>query len=388
MPHEAARFSNIDEANSDRSMVAKYSAIMETAVDAIITIREDGVIESVNPAACRMFGYPMEALVGSNVRILMPAPHSAEHDGYLRKYRETGQAAIIGVGRRVSGVRKDGTQFPLHLAVTEFHIGDKQFFSGIIRDLTELDQAQTRLLQSARLAAIGQMVTGLAHESRNALQRAQACLDMLSLELEGQEDLQDLSRRATNALQDLHRLYEEVRSYAAPIHLEFREVNLRNIWRKEWENLAAVRTSLDIRLTESVECDDAVCEVDVHRIEQVFRNILENAIHACGSDGAIQVHCCPVSINGQEAIRIEFIDDGTGLTSDAAQHIFEPFFTTKQKGTGLGMAIVRRIIDAHCGEISARPGSDRGTVISVVLPRRIAANEVRNGVRSSSSVAS
>ena len=361
-----------------KSLVAQCHAIMDTAVDAIITINETGIIESINPATCRMFGYLKDELIGANISKLMPSPYSEEHDGYLKDYRRTGRAAIIGVGRRVSGMKRDGSQFPAHLAVTEFYIGKERYFSGIIRDLTELETVHQQLLQSARLAAIGQMVTGLAHESRNALQRAQACLDMLELELEDQPDLRGLAKRATVALQDLHRLYEEVRSYAAPIHLEIRECDISNIWQKEWSNLAAVRSGLGIKLVVEQNCTHAICEVDVHRMEQVFRNVLENAIHACGDSGTVQITCSPTVLNEVPAIRIVVADDGVGLSTTAAEKIFEPFFTTKQKGTGLGMAIVRRILDAHSGVITAAPVESGGTHVTIVLPVKAA---IRNTFR-------
>jgi signal transduction histidine kinase len=182
--------------------------------------------------------------------MLMPEPYRSQHDGYIANYLRTRKPSIIGVGRRVTGRRKNGTEFPVHLAVSEFTVRGEQYFTGIVRDLTELERVQKQLLQAERLAAIGQMVTGLAHESRNALQRAQACLDMLSLDLQDQKEQLDLARRATTALQDLHRLYEEVRGYAAPIHLEFRECDLAAIWHKEWENLAAARKGKQIELVD------------------------------------------------------------------------------------------------------------------------------------------
>ncbi len=273
---------------------------------------------------------------GSNINLLMPEPYRSEHDNYVADYIGTGKPSIIGAGRRVTGRRKDGSEFPIHLAVSEFTVHGEQYFTGIIRDLTELEQVQKQLLQAERLAAIGQMVTGLAHESRNALQRAQACLDMLSLDLQDQKEQLELARRATTARQDLHRLYEEVRGYAAPIHLEFRECDLAAIWHKEWENLSAARKGKTIELIDADDSQPLSCEVDVHRIEQVMRNILENAIYACGSEGRITV-CCRESRCGTEpAAMITIEDNGTGMTPEVAEQMFEPFFTTKQKGTGTG----------------------------------------------------
>ena len=359
--------------------VARCRAVLNTAVDSIITIDHNCLICSLNPATERMFGYATQDLLGNNISLLMPEPYRSHHDTYVADYIQTRTPSIIGVGRRVTGRRKDGSEFPVHLAVSEFTVRGQHYFTGIVRDLTELERVQKQLLQAERLAAIGQMVTGLAHESRNALQRAQACLDMLSLDLQENKEQLDLSRRATTALQDLHRLYEEVRSYAAPIHLEFRECDLATIWHKEWENLAAARKGKLIELVDRADSQHLNCEVDVHRVEQVMRNILENAIHACGNEGTITVSCKEAQRGNDPAAMITIEDDGAGMTQEIADQIFEPFFTTKQKGTGLGMAIVHRIMTTHGGSIMARPLEQGGSQIILLFPRTAA---LRNEVRS------
>ncbi len=358
--------------------IARSRAVLDTAVDAIVTIDAHGIVSSVNPATLKMFGFAEEELVGHNVTVLMPEPFKREHDGYISTYLKTGKASIIGVGRQIVGKKKNGHEFPAHLAVSEFTVRGVRYFTGIIRDLSELERVQRQLLQSERLAAIGQMVTGLAHESRNALQRAQACLDMLSLDLQNIPEQLDLARRATTALQDLHRLYEEVRSYAAHIHLEFRACDLATIWRKEWDNLSSARKEKRLQLIEVSNNDVVHCEVDVHRMEQVFRNILENAIHASPNDGMITIACKATEWQGEPVARISVLDSGKGMTAEIAQQIFEPFFTTKQKGTGLGMAIVHRIMTAHGGSVSATSADGHGAEIILVLPIR---TSVRNAVR-------
>lgn len=348
--------------------IARSRVVLTTAVDSIITIDSHGIISFMNPATVRMFGYSQRELIGRNISILMPPPYRDEHDDYLKRFLETGHASVIGIGRRVTGRRKDGNNFPIHLAVSEFQENGQRHFTGIVRDLTELERVQNQLLQSERLAAIGQMMTGLAHESRNALQRAQACLDMLSLDLEDDSDQLSLAKRAMMALHDLSRLYEEVRNYAAPIHLEYRECDLSAIWRKEWDNLAPARAEKRLRLKERFLCDSVRCEVDVHRLEQVFRNILENAVHASPGRGEMTVECRDDLLNRQPAIQVIFRDQGPGLSPSSIQQIFEPFFTTKQKGTGLGMAIARRIVLTHRGTIAANCSPAGGAEIVVTLP--------------------
>ncbi len=349
--------------------VVRCRAVLNTAVDAIITIDEHGIIASANPATARLFGYSEPELQGNNISMLMPEPWRSEHNDYLARYLQTGRARIIGIGRQIKALRRNGQEFLVHLAISEFSVGGRHYFTGIVRDLSDLERVQKQLLQSERLAAIGQMVTGLAHESRNALQRAQACLDMLALDLENQPEQLDLAKRARYALQDLHRLYEEVRSYAAPIHLEFRDCDLSSIWRKEWENLATARRDRAVSLLEQLAPETPRCEVDIHRMEQVFRNILENSLHACGDQGCIAVQTEPAELDGRPALLIRIRDNGPGFRPETVQQVFEPFFTTKQKGTGLGMAIVQRILHAHGGTITAANGENGGAEISLLLPR-------------------
>lgn len=597
--------------------ISRLRAVLDSAVDGIITIDERGRMEAANPAAERLFGYSVSEMLGRNVSMLMPSPDRDQHDQYLSNYLRTGVRQIIGVGREVLGRRKDGSTFPLYLAVSEVSFGHRKVFTGFVHDLTDLRQAQQdlakrdaqlefmvenlpaaaayvnirtgevrfnpvvqqmtghsvedlsnldtcfsrffgdratrlrrhyelsqrlwgeqpvrlpvlrtdgdlrviefrgyrydghevwllhdvterdrqetelrirdqaiqasnegvviadatkdgfpivfvnrafeqmtgysaaeavgrgchlicgedsdseavqqfqesiteprafrstvqcvrkdgqffwnevsvapvcsssgkvthlvavmedvserrqaqqQLLQSERLAAIGQMVTGLAHESRNALQRAQACMDMLSLDLEDQPEQLELTEKIRRALDDLHRYYEEVRNYAAPINLECRPVDVAKLWQDTWRNLEASRKGRDFQLIEAERDIDTVCSVDEHRLDQVFRNIMENALSACPDPGQLHVSCLHASLGSKPALKIVFRDNGPGFTRQSAESAFQPFFTTKQKGTGLGMAIAKRIVEAHGGQISiSNPATQTqgGAEIVVALP--------------------
>jgi signal transduction histidine kinase len=233
----------------------------------------------------------------------------------------------------------------------------------------ELKQAQEQALQSERLAAIGQMMTGLAHESGNALARSKACLEMLAWEVEDKPEALELIGRIQKAQNHLKQLYEEVRAYAAPIKLDRDVWDLSSIWRQAWENLAVSRQGRDASLHEQTGGLDLHCITDQFRLEQVFRNILENSLAACADPVRILVQCSATSIDREPAVRLAFRDNGPGLNAEQRQRIFEPFFTTKTKGTGLGMAIAKRIIEAHGGRIVAGPGTGVGTEILVMLPR-------------------
>lgn len=373
--------SGVSESAESRNTVdsALLDAVLNTAVDAIVTIDDRGLILHANRAVEKLFGYRPSELIGKNVSKLMPEPDRSRHDEYLRQYNITGKRNIIGIGRQVLGLRTDGTMIPIDLAISEVRIGERVLFTGIMRDMTERQQteadlraAQMKLIQNERLAAIGQMMTGLAHESRNALQRSRACLDMLDLDLETAPDQRDLVRRTRSALVELQTLYEEVRGYAAPIQLGKSQHNIAELCRQTWDNIQEQWRSLQIHL--QLECDRCpTFACDAQRISQVIRNIYENAIAVLSAGGNIFTTCRVVQYGRNDYIQVSFSDDGPGLNEEQRAHIFEPFFTTKTKGTGLGMAICQRLVEAHAGRIFVGENEHRhpkakGAVIVLELP--------------------
>jgi PAS domain S-box-containing protein len=239
------------------------------------------------------------------------------------------------------------------------------------QDITALRRAQERTLQAERLAAIGQMMTGLAHESGNALARSQACLEMLALEVQDRPDALDLVARTQKAQDHLRQLYDEVRGYAAPLKLEREPCPLPAVWRQAWSNLAVQRQGRLAALREETGGVDLCLGVDPFRIEQVFRNVFENALAACRDPVEITVGCADDRLEGQPALRVAVRDNGPGLGPEQRRRIFEPFYTTKTKGTGLGMAIAKRIVEAHGGRIDVGGAPGAGAEIVLLLPREL-----------------
>lgn len=236
--------------------------------------------------------------------------------------------------------------------------------------LTALDKAQEQLLMNERLAAIGQMVTGLAHETRNAFQRSHACLAELALDLEDMPQSLELVRKVQRALDDVHHLLEEVRDYSAPIILERRHTCLKTLVEETWQNILATK-KVDQTPRFSIEIDDDFPNrsfLDNNRLRQVLRNLLENALFACGDPGQLIVRLRFGQKNNR--IRIEVDDDGAGIEPDNRETIFTPFFTTKTKGTGLGLAVSRRYVDAHGGRIFVESADPRGARFVIELPHR------------------
>lgn len=238
----------------------------------------------------------------------------------------------------------------------------------LLNEISERKRAQEKALQAERLAAIGQMVAGLAHESRNALQQIQGLVEMLARRIRRDPEA-TLIAGIQKAHDRLHHLLEEVRHYAAPLKLTCEVHELSGLLREAWTQLAPMRQGREVAFNVHDNGLDLHCHVDPYPIEQVFRNILENALEACRDPVAIEVGCTPGELNGQPAIRVRIADNGIGLTLEQKERLFEPFYTTKTSGTGLGMAIAKRIVEAHGGQIAVANGLGRGTAIEVLLFR-------------------
>jgi signal transduction histidine kinase len=224
-------------------------------------------------------------------------------------------------------------------------------------------------LQAERLAAIGQMIAVLTHESGNVLARSQVLLANLAEEVQDRPGAVDLIDHLKKAHGDLRHLYDEVRNYAAPIKLEFMPWDVGAIWRQAWSKVIAAHGANKIAtLNEKIDGIHLVCEADNFRLDQVFRNLFDNAIAAGPEPVKVEVACTDAVLNGRPVLRIAVRDNGPGLTPAEGAKVFAPFYTTKKKGTGLGMAIVKRIVEAHSGEITVGDRA-QGAEFIVTLPR-------------------
>jgi signal transduction histidine kinase len=236
-------------------------------------------------------------------------------------------------------------------------------------DVSELQAAQRQALQAERLAAIGEMAAGLAHESRNALQRIQACLTVLGLRLQDRPDALDLLGRAQKAQDDLHHLFEDVLGYAATPRLMRAPCDLAAVWREAWADAVAAKARQGAELVEDVGDADLTCDIDRFQLARVFLNLFENALAVAADPARVVIRARPARLGNGPAVEVSVRDNGPGFPAEARARLFEPFFTTKTRGTGLGLAICRRVVAAHGGRIEADEGGP-GAEIRITLPRR------------------
>lgn len=354
---------------SASSHAARWRAIVDTATEGIVTIDERGTIEEVNGAAERLFGFGSGELTGKNVRVLMPSPHQEMHDEYLRAYLKTGERRIIGIGREVMGRHRNGTEFPIDLSVGEGTSQGQRFFAAVIRDLTERKEMQMKLAQTERLAAVGELAAGIAHEVNNPLGSILIYAHLLCEDLAG-----DAERRADAELilREANRcraIVGGLLDFARQSKVERAPVDLRELAEEAARNVA-VQVD-DPRLEVRVEAPAALppAQVDRDQLLQVLLNLVRNAADAMPAGGTVTLRLGHAAERGEHVIEVS--DTGPGIPAEHMDRLFSPFFTTKPvgRGTGLGLPICYGIVKMHRGSISARNRApERGAAFEVRLP--------------------
>jgi PAS domain S-box-containing protein len=349
-----------------RESEERYRRIVETAAEGIKILDRDGRITYINSRGASLLDCSVEEMLHCSMfDFVFPEDHAEARHELAQLFRGTREEADVRLRR------KNGSPLWVHYVASPIP-DDRGGYNGALfmfSNITPRKEAEKRALQAERLAAIGQMATGLAHESGNALQRSQSCLRMLTLLLKDQPEALDLVNRIQKAQDHLQYLFEDVRGYAAPLNLELRTCDLSEIWREAWSQLDFSHQGRNVAFHEETGGLDLHVHADCFRLLQVFRNLFDNALTACRDPVVLSVHCSSALLAGHPAIRITVRDNGPGIAAEERSKIFEPFYTTKTKGTGLGLAIVRRIVEAHGGEIAVGEGTNSGAEILITLPR-------------------
>lgn len=247
--------------------------------------------------------------------------------------------------------------------------GELSGFFTLASDVTDLHLARERAVQAERLSAIGEAMTGLTHESRNALARSQANLRRLSRRLRDRPDLVEFIDAALDAQEDVRRLFEEVRQYASPPRPQWEEADLALLLNETWHHLDSMRRGRDAQLIPQTDGLDLACRIDRFSMRNVFRNLLENALAACGDPVRIVVTFRNILLRDQPALEMSIRDNGPGLQPEQRQRAFDAFYTTKTHGTGLGLAIVRRAVELHGGEVRIGDTTVAGAEFIIRIPR-------------------
>ena len=368
------------EANASRVLrerEAQLLSIYDTAPDALIVIDEKGIMQSYSAAAERMFGWSASEVLGRNVKMLMPSPFRTQHDGYLNRYLDTGERRIIGIGRIVVGERKDGSTFPMELAVGEVRSERGRVFTGFVRDLTERQATETRLqeLQSelvhmSRLSAMGEMASALAHELNqplsaiaNYLSGAKRLLDRADKNDPRVSDaLEKASEQALRAGEIIRRL----RDFLSRGEGERRVENLPKLVQEACALALVGAKEHDVRVNYAIALDADSVMVDRVQVQQVILNLVRNAMDAMVEQPVRELTVSTAAVDNHMAM-VSVSDTGPGVDEAAAAKLFQPFVTTKANGMGVGLSISRTIVEAHGGRIWTEPGPNGGAVFRFTL---------------------
>jgi two-component system sensor kinase FixL len=357
---------------------AHLQSILDTVPDAMVVIDERGIMHSFSSAAARLFGYSAAEVIGKNVKMLMPSPYREGHDGYLARYLRTGERRIIGVGRVVVGERKDGSTFPMELAVGEMKSGNQRFFTGFVRDLSERQQTEARLqeLQSelvhiSRLTAMGEMASTLAHELNQPLSAIANYMKGSRRILEGSSDknasmLRDAMDKAAEQAVRAGQIIRRLRDFVARGESERRVEDVKKLI-EEASALALVGAK-DQGVRVRFQFDPAVDLVlaDKVQIQQVLLNLMRNAIEAMEASDKRELVIAATATE-DDSVTISVADTGAGIAPEMTSQLFQPFVTTKRHGMGVGLSISRTIIEGHGGQIWADANPGGGTVFRFTL---------------------
>ena len=357
---------------------AHVQSILDTVPEAMIVIDDHGIVQSFSTAAERLFGYHAVEALGQNVNILMPAPYRESHNGYLQRYMNTGERRIIGIGRVVVGQRKDGSTFPMELAVGEMRSGDKRFFAGFIRDLTErqmtearLQELQSELVHISRLTAMGEMASTLAHELNQPLSAISNYLKGSRRLLEGSSDdrsttMRDALDKAVDQAMRAGQIIRRLRDFVSRGESERRVESVTKLV-EEASALSLVGVK-DRGIRVQFQFDPTVDLVIADRvqIQQVLLNLIRNAMDAMETAPRrdLVVRVVPT---GDGHVQISVADTGSGIAPEIADQLFTPFITTKRQGMGVGLSISRTIVEAHGGRIWVEPNPGGGTIFHFTL---------------------
>lgn len=361
---------------------AHLQSILATVPDAMIVIDDKGVVTSFSAAAEALFGYLAIEVIGLNVSILMPSPDKEAHDRYLSSYLRTGQRRIIGSGRVVAGLKKNGQTFPMELSVGEAVTGDKRVFTGFIRDLTSRHRIEAELRQSQKMEAVGQLTGGLAHDFNNLLAVISGNLEMLENRLREPRELA-LLREAQSAADDGARLTSQLLAFGRRQPLATQAIDVATLL-SEFSDLVqrAIGDSVELRTIIPGRRLNAMA--DRAQLQSALLNLSINARDSMSGGGRLTIEISSVEIDADYSgmyptvrqgryVLISVTDTGTGMTPEVLEHAFEPFYTTKPtgSGTGLGLSMVYGFAKQSSGHVQLYSEPGQGTTVRLFLPRAV-----------------
>ena len=340
----------------------RFKAILDTATDAIISIDENHRIILFNNAAQRIFGYSGQEVIGKNLDTIIPADYG-HYQFYLERFLEEQRSDTMGKTISLNAMRKNGEVFPVDFSLSFLNMGGKTTYTAIIRDVTRQRQMERKMLQSERLAAVGQAVAHVAHEIKNPLMIIGGFTSQIKSILEREKDINKIDM-VLDEVARLERLIANLGDFTKEYKLVLRPADLNSVLRDVLNIMTGIFNEDRYHFEKNLSSETIEINCDPDKLKQVFINIISNGAEAMPAGGVISINTEKID-NGVE-IRIS--DKGRGMTNEELNEIFEPFYTTREKGTGLGLAISYKIVHAHNGDIWAVSEPGKGTTFIVQIP--------------------
>jgi two-component system, LuxR family, sensor kinase FixL len=340
----------------------RLKAIVDTATDAIISIDERQKIILFNNAAQRIFGYQGKDVLGKDLSILVPAIYG-NHRRYIKRFLEKKDSDIIGKTISLTAVRNGGEKFPIELSLSYLEMGENVIFTAIVRDKTEEVKMKSKMLQSERLAAVGQAVAHVAHEIKNPLMIIGGFSSQIRSKIEDEKDRHKLDMVLDEVMR-LERLVADLGDFTKAYKLVKRPASLNSVINDVIQIMSGVCAPGKYNFTKqlSEQVGEVVCDPD--KLKQVFINIISNGLEAMHDGGTISI----ATEKTPAGVEVKIADEGVGIPQSELRNIFEPFYTTREHGSGLGLSISYKLIEAHSGEIWANSEAGRGTTFVIQLP--------------------
>jgi PAS domain S-box-containing protein len=340
------------------------AGVIMSATDGLITINEDHVIVGYNHGAEQMFGYTRQEALGQDLKLIIPPPFTEVHQSYLRRYLATREAHVLGRQRRLTARRRDGQEFPLSISFSVAEIQANLYFTAIMRDITEYTAMEDRVLQSERLAAVGNTVAHIAHEIKNPL----LIIGGFARQLLKAPGFDDQARRKLSIMAEevsnLEVMVAEMRDFVRRPPTQKRPGQIAAVVAEALELFQDTFKEHHIQVRQVEETPLPPVTFDPQQVHQVLINLFKNALEAMPKGGKITITS---RVKGAFA-EISVSDTGEGMSPEVAGNIFQPYFTTKAKGTGLGLAICQGIIQEHGGVISVASTPGKGSTFTIQLP--------------------
>jgi two-component system, LuxR family, sensor kinase FixL len=340
------------------------SGIINSATDALVTINEDHIIIGYNHAAELMFGFTREEALGQDLKMIVPPPHKELHRSYLQRYLDTRQAHVLGRQRRLIGLRRNGQEFPLSISFSVVEIHGSLYFTAIMRDITEYTAMEERVLQSERLAAVGNTVAHIAHEIKNPLLIiggfARQLLKVPEFDEEARQKLSTIADEVVN----LEEMVAQMRDFVHRPPAQKHHGEIAPVISAALDQFQDSFKEHNIQVSQVAETPLPPVPFDPKQLHQVLVNLFKNAQEAMPQGGKLTVAS---RVRGAQ-VEIDVTDTGGGIPPEVAEKIFQPYFTTKETAIGLGLSICQSIIQEHSGCIVAESIPGQGSTFTIKLP--------------------